>query len=191
MDTVRIALVAGLVLHKAVWEWLKRQGGAQPVQERTEKTSLLKRTLKLAKLAFLMFLVLQTCFLRIFPISGQPAGLQGVGMALYLVGLATAIGGRLQLGQNWANLEDYRVLAQQALVTKGIYRYIRHPIYAGDALLLVGLQLALNSWLVLAMLVPVAVFVRQSMAEEILLARTLPGYADYRTRTKRYIPFLV
>jgi protein-S-isoprenylcysteine O-methyltransferase Ste14 len=95
------------------------------------------------------------------------------------------------LGKNWVDLEDYQVLPEQLLVTEGIYRYVRHPIYTGDVLLLVGLELALNSWLVVAVLIPLAVFVRQALAEEALLSRVFPEYAAYCQRTKRFIPFLV
>jgi protein-S-isoprenylcysteine O-methyltransferase Ste14 len=76
------------------------------------------------------------------------------------------------------------------LVAHGIYRWVRHPIYAGDLLLLLGLELALNSWAALGVL-PLALYVRQKAAgEERDLARTLAGYDDYCRRTARFLPFL-
>jgi protein-S-isoprenylcysteine O-methyltransferase Ste14 len=110
---------------------------------------------------------------------------------IFLTGLLMAVLGRLQLGRNWLDLEDSHVLPDQSLTTGGIYAYIRHPIYAGDILLLIGLELALNSWLVLAVLVPLAVVVRQVLTEESLLSNVFPGYESYRKRTKRFIPFIV
>jgi protein-S-isoprenylcysteine O-methyltransferase Ste14 len=110
---------------------------------------------------------------------------------LYGVGLGMAILARVQLGRNWANVEDAQALPGQALVTNGIYRYVRHPIYAGDALLLIGLELALNSWLVVLMCVPVLIFVKQALSEEALLAQAFPGYAAYTKQSKRFIPFVV
>jgi protein-S-isoprenylcysteine O-methyltransferase Ste14 len=104
--------------------------------------------------------------------------------------LGTAVLGRVQLGKNWIDLEDYRVLPEQSLTTKGIYRYIRHPIYSGDILLLTGLELALNSWLVVVVFVPMIVAVKQALAEEALLARVFPAYGEYCRRTKRFIPFI-
>ena len=67
-----------------------------------------------------------------------------MGLILYTAGLAIAIIGRIELGKNWANIEDYQVLHEQKLVDKGMYRLIRHPIYSGDILLIFGLELALN-----------------------------------------------
>jgi protein-S-isoprenylcysteine O-methyltransferase Ste14 len=114
-----------------------------------------------------------------------------IGVIIYLIGLSMAILGRFQLGQNWIDLEDYRVLAGQSLVTHGIYRYVRHPIYTGDLLLLLGLELALNSWLVLGVCIPLLIVLRQAMAEEALLAQAFPGYDAYRARTGRFLPFFL
>jgi protein-S-isoprenylcysteine O-methyltransferase Ste14 len=61
----------------------------------------------------------------------------------------------------------------------------------GDVILLVGLEIALNSWLVLAVIPVILVVVRQANAEEELLKRALPGYAEYCVRTKRFIPLIL
>jgi protein-S-isoprenylcysteine O-methyltransferase Ste14 len=153
--------------------------------------SVFKRLVKLAKTLVLAFILVQTLFLDVLPIAREPLALQVAGTILYLTGLAVAIAGRLQLGANWTDLEDYRVLPDQALVEAGLYRYIRHPIYAGDVLLLLGLELALNSWLIVAVAGVAAVVVRQALAEEALLAQTFPAYGGYLARTKRFIPFLI
>ena len=108
------------------------------------------RWLQSFKALVLAFVAFQTLFLDLLPIYERPHHFRIIGTGIYFVGLATAVIGRLQLGKNWLDLEDYQLLAGQSLVTHGIYRYIRHPIYTGDILLLVGLELALNSWLVLA-----------------------------------------
>jgi protein-S-isoprenylcysteine O-methyltransferase Ste14 len=190
MESLRLILVAGLVAHKVVWELMKtRSGRASTVPAPTP--SRLKRLVKYGKTAVLIFLVIQTLFLDILPIGEQAMPLRLAGLLIYGLGLAVAITGRLQLGQNWSNLEDYRVRPGQALVSHGIYRYIRHPIYAGDLMLLIGLELALNSWLVLGVIVPLVTVLRQAAREESLLARTFVGYTDYQRRTKRFIPFLL
>jgi protein-S-isoprenylcysteine O-methyltransferase Ste14 len=77
------------------------------------------------------------------------------------------------------------------VVSKGLYRFIRHPIYVGDLLLLIGLELSLNSWLVLGVILLLPVVIRQAVSEEKMLMRSLPGYETYCARTKRFIPFLI
>jgi protein-S-isoprenylcysteine O-methyltransferase Ste14 len=98
---------------------------------------------------------------------------------------------RLQLGSNWSDIETAKVLRDQAVVAIGVYRYIRHPIYVGDLLLLIGLQLSLNSWLVIAALLISPVVLWQAITEEKMLVESLPGYGAYCMRTKRFIPFVV
>lgn len=191
---LRLILLLGLVLHKVIWEVMKKRGNA-PGQATSPnlptRTSLFKSLVKLGKVFILVFLVVQTIALNVLPISDQPTGLRLVGLVIYLGGLSLAILARLQLGKNWANIEDYQVLAGQSLVQKGIYRSIRHPIYTGDILLLLGLELALNSWLVLG-IIPLAFYVyQQAQTEERLLAQKLPGYQEYRLRTKMFVPFIL
>jgi len=189
-DIYRLLLFGGLVLHKLVWEVLKRTD--TPSQNSTAKPAgIFKRGVKAGKSLFLIFLVIQTLFLEIFPISENPQMLLLVGGIIYLAGLAIAITGRMQLGKNWANLEDYQVLSGQHLVQNGIYRYIRHPIYTGDVLLILGLELALNSWLVLLVIPLIVVVVRQTLEEEKVLQKSFPEYAKYRKSSKMFIPYIV
>lgn len=186
---LRIFLVLGLGLHKLVWEVLKRRGDSPTKPTQKSETTLLTRLVKLFKVAVLAGIVLQTLFLPDFPpITGDPVPLRLFGAIIYVAGLATAIAGRLQLGKNWANLEDYQVMSNQSLVTRGVYGYVRHPIYAGDMLLLLGLELALNSWLFLGIIPLLLVVIRQVKAEERILSQAFPDYGDYCQRTKMFIP---
>ncbi len=183
-----MVLLLGLGIHKLVWETLarKRDKTRSAADERPRT-----RLIKLLKVAMLAGIVGQTLFLPDFPpISNAPEPLRAIGLLIYGAGLVTAIIGRVQLGDNWANLEEFQVLPNQSLVTTGIYRHIRHPIYTGDVLLLLGLELTLNSWLVLGIL-PVLIFVRrQARAEEAMLTATFPGYEAYRQRTRMFIPLV-
>ncbi len=84
-----------------------------------------------------------------------------------------------------------QIQQEQGLVTQGIYQYIRHPIYTGDVLLLLGLELALNSWLVLGVPVIAVIVVWQALAEERVLAQAFPNYREYQTQSKMFIRFVV
>lgn len=187
---LRLFLFSGLLVHKLVWEILKRKSeGTQTEGRRT--LNLPQRVVKLAKVFALLFIVVQTLFLDVLPILDDPLPFQIFGTMIYIIGLTMAIVGRVQLGNNWANFEDYQVLQNQCLVTNGIYSYIRHPIYAGDLLLLLGLELALNSWLVIGILALFFIVFRQVKAEEVVMTRAFPEYTVYQERTKMFIPYLV
>ncbi len=81
---------------------------------------------------------------------------------------------------------------EQAVVTTGPYAVIRHPMYAGGLVLVAATPLALGSWWALLAVVPLtAAIVRRLIAEERLLAASLPGYAEYRRRVRRrLVPFV-
>ncbi len=191
-DAWRLFLLAGMVSHKLVWEVLRTR--AMRTRGRTAAPPPpggLKRIVKVGKAAFLLFLIVQALFLDVLPILEDPLPLRVTGLILFTAGLLLAVAGRLQLGENWANLEDYSVLPEQQLVSQGVYRFVRHPIYGGDLLLLTGLELALNSWIILVILPITAVVIRQARREEGILTRAFPGYAEYRKRTKLLVPFLL
>src|SRR4051794_27427016 len=153
---IGIYLLIGLLLHKAVWEFMKAREGSAPARK---DRPLKVRLLSSLKLCILLGIIGQTFVPNFLPIAADPSALRIPGLALYMLGLATAVTGRIQLGWNWSDIEKSYVKQDHALVTHGLYGYIRHPIYAGDLVLLLGLELALNSWCVLGVLA-IAVYVR-------------------------------
>ena len=189
MDGLRLYLLGGLVLHKLVWEVLKRRQGVRSAPKQKQGLKLLM--VKAVKVGILAAIVVQTLLPDVFPITPQPGALRSWGLAIYTAGLVIAVAGRLQLGGNWLDIETAAVLERQRVVDGGLYRYIRHPIYTGDLLLLVGLELALNSWCVVLVALLAPPVMLKAVAEERMLARTLPGYSEYCRRTKRFVPFVV
>jgi len=191
MTTLRVVLLLGLVLHKAVWEFMKMRDGAPHTVLKQKKPSLIKRATKAVKIAALVFLIVQTLYPKyILPIVDNPEAIQFIGLTIYLTGLAIAISARIRLGTNWSNIEDHQVMPDQQLVQTGFFRYIRHPIYLGDMLLILGLELALNSWLFLGALAMIPYVAKQAREEEKELEKAFPDYETYRQRTKMFIPFL-
>jgi protein-S-isoprenylcysteine O-methyltransferase Ste14 len=82
------------------------------------------------------------------------------------------------------------VLAQaRDVVDRGPYRWVRHPLYAGEIVSCLGLALAAGSaaaaalWLALC-----ALQGYRALREEQVLLRTLPGYRAYRARTAALLP---
>ena len=77
------------------------------------------------------------------------------------------------------------------LVETGVYGLARHPIYGGLLLAALGwslMQASLAGLAACALLL--AFFTLKSSREEAWLTERLPGYADYRTRTRRFIPWI-
>jgi protein-S-isoprenylcysteine O-methyltransferase Ste14 len=69
------------------------------------------------------------------------------------------------------------------LVDRGPFRYLRHPIYVGGALLFAGISLVFSVY-GLALTAVLAVFwIAKARLEERHLLERFPEYADYRRRT--------
>lgn len=190
MMLLRCYLLVGLVTHKVVWEMLKQRRSHASI-EKPPPPSICVILIKAMKIMILLGIVVQTIVSDVLPITPDSIGLRIVGTAFYTVGLLVAILGRIQLGDNWSDIEKARLLPDQAVVSNGLYRYIRHPIYVGDLLLLVGLQLSLNSWIVVVVGLIAPVVLWKAVCEERMLIKTLPGYREYCKITKRFIPFVI
>jgi protein-S-isoprenylcysteine O-methyltransferase Ste14 len=80
----------------------------------------------------------------------------------------------------------------QRVISSGPYAIVRHPMYAGALIYLVGTPLALGSyWGLLALLFMLPFLVWRVRDEEHLLVRELPGYADYCREVRyRLVPFV-
>jgi protein-S-isoprenylcysteine O-methyltransferase Ste14 len=80
---------------------------------------------------------------------------------------------------------------EDTLVTHGIYAHIRHPLYSGMILELVGLFLWVPTISVTVACILGAVWVMiQARLEEMDLVERLPAYKDYMQRVPRFVPKL-
>jgi len=115
---------------------------------------------------------------------------RGVGVALFASGLALAIWARVYLGRNWGM--PMTAKEEPELVTSGPYRFVRHPIYSGILLAILGTGLASNAFWFIAFGIIGAYFVYSATVEEKLLTRSFPSaYPRYRSKTKMLIPFVL
>jgi protein-S-isoprenylcysteine O-methyltransferase Ste14 len=115
--------------------------------------------------------------------------LAGIGLALWIAGLALAVWARLYLGRNWGMPMTRR--EEPDLVTTGPYRFIRHPIYSGIILAMIGTALAVSLFGLIVVAVVAAFFAYSASREERFLAEEFPAtFPDYKASTKMLIPFV-
>jgi protein-S-isoprenylcysteine O-methyltransferase Ste14 len=115
--------------------------------------------------------------------SPVPTAVCLVGDVLVAVGLGVAM---LVVIQNSHAAATVRVEAGQQVVSTGLYGLVRHPMYTGNVILMVGIPLALGSYWGLVFVIPVLIVLALRIRdEEKLLRQELDGYREY-TRKVRY-----
>jgi len=116
--------------------------------------------------------------------------LEAIGAVVFACGLALAIWARVHLGQNWGMPMTRK--AEPELVTSGPYRFVRHPIYSGLLLGLLGTALVINLIGLILVAVLGGYFYYSAAVEEGNLLATFPtAYPAYRATTKMLIPFVL
>lgn len=113
------------------------------------------------------------------------------GVALMLAGFAVTVWARLVLGANWS--ATVTVKENHELVTRGPYRLVRHPIYSGLLLAVLGSALPREDLrAVVAVLVFLFALLRKAGIEEGRMIATFGDeYRAYRRRTKAVIPYIL
>jgi protein-S-isoprenylcysteine O-methyltransferase Ste14 len=141
----------------------------------------------------LLIVALALVLLRIFragSLAVQSPILQAVGVILFVSGLGLAVWARIYLGRNWGMPMTQK--DEPELVTSGPYHLVRHPIYSGILLAVLGTSLATEIYWLIALGVMGTYFIYSAKVEEKIMTASFPDtYPSYRARTKMLIPFLL
>jgi len=114
-----------------------------------------------------------------------------LGVVLLVGGFVWMIAGAVQLafGRSLSALPSPKSTA--TLIDTGVFAFVRHPMYCGAIWAGVGLALHTQGLLTLGYTALLAVFLDvKASREERWLAATFPGYASYRTRVQKLLPFV-
>jgi protein-S-isoprenylcysteine O-methyltransferase Ste14 len=184
---VFVAASAAFAVYLAVYDpaLLRRRMQAGPSQE---KEPVQKIIIRFVTIGFILLVAVPALDFR-FGWSRAPWTIAVAGDVL--VALSFVVFYRVVRVNSFA-ASTIRVEPGQHVVSTGPYAWVRHPMYTGAFVLLIGTPLALGSWwglLVVPLFVPIFVF--RILNEEEVLARELPGYTTYQERVRyRLIPFV-
>jgi protein-S-isoprenylcysteine O-methyltransferase Ste14 len=117
-----------------------------------------------------------------------PAALRWSGIALCLAAAVLIVWTLRSLGDNLTDTVVTR--REHTLVTRGPYRWVRHPFYVSVTLFVAGMALAAANWffLVFGAAVLTLIAVRTRTEEAKLEERFGEAYREYRARTGRFVP---
>jgi protein-S-isoprenylcysteine O-methyltransferase Ste14 len=182
MYVVDVVIFAGWV---AFWiYWLVASIGVKAGQTRWTRFAGIR-----VGIILVVLLLLRVRAVKGHTVTSNP-WLQGIGLALFFLGLALAIWARVYLGRNWGMPMSQK--ADPELVTTGPYHSIRHPIYSGIILAMIGTAIAVSLYWLAAVIFLGAYFLYSAIVEERSMARLFPdSYPEYKRSTKMLIPFIV
>jgi protein-S-isoprenylcysteine O-methyltransferase Ste14 len=113
------------------------------------------------------------------------------GILLCAAGIALAIWARRILGSNWSGLITLK--ENHELIRTGPYRFVRHPIYSGIILGVIGSIIAVNPTvrgLLILGVVAIGLKLKSLGEEKILLPEFPEAYPEYKREVKSLIPFV-
>ena len=147
---------------------------------------------------FLLFLIMVAAITLARRVTGlhalQLAELRSIPMAVTgavctAAGAILAVAARAAIGHNWGTPGMRKT--DTDLVTSGPYRWIRHPIYTGILLMMMGTAIGLTRGWWLVTIAAGIYFIYSARAEERYMGEVFPDrYPAYRARTKMLVPFL-
>jgi protein-S-isoprenylcysteine O-methyltransferase Ste14 len=172
-----------------------------PFERRAKKVGVTKslfgwRESGLLAMAFLGLWVIPA----IYTLTGFPAALDRplipaiaiLGIVMLCAALFLFYRSHADLGKNWSISLEIR--SEHRLVSTGIYRFIRHPMYSSFFLMAVAQLLLLPNWFAgVTGLVGVGMLYafRIRQEERMMMERFGAEYQNYMSRTARLIPWLV
>lgn len=168
------------------WLWNARRSGNIAVQEaswwRMIRLLILTVTFVLLLSPWLRIGILRARFLP------ETSATRVVGVAVTGLGILLCVWARVYLGTYWSD----KVMLQTAheLVRSGPYRYLRHPIYSGVLLGILGTAVAIGEWRGIAALTILGAnyVVKARREERLLMGRFRVEYAEYRKQAGFLVP---
>ena len=112
--------------------------------------------------------------------------------AITVIGLFITLWARRVLGTNWSASVVFK--ERQELIEGGPYRFVRHPIYSGVLLMLLGTMLVWGRLVgvVAFIVIVVGLSVKASLEERLLMRHFPEAYSGYRRRVRAaVIPFVI
>ncbi len=165
---------------------LERRMNAGPAAEKEKSQKIIQF---ITSIGFLALLVIPALDYKYQWLPQIPFALVLLGDLLVALGFYIIF---IVFKENTFTSATIEIHKDQKVISTGLYAYVRHPMYMGALIMLIGIVLALGSWwgfLVLAFTMPALIW--RIFDEEALLLKKLKGYPEYTKKVKhRLIPYI-
>lgn len=192
---VGVMMMSGMLICGYLWIafgvlWLVWALRVKPAQVRESLGSRFSHIIAAVAAFYAMFsgdVPLGWMHIRIIP---RELWIEVLGIALTVAGMAFAIWARAYLGGNWSS--NVTVKVDHQLVRTGPYRWVRHPIYSGLILAMIGTALNRRTvrGVIAIVLLWVAFTLKSKIEERFMEATFGPEYDEYRRGTGALVPRL-
>ena len=164
---------------------LERRKNIGPAAEQSTTQKIIISFAILGNIALLIVCALD----HRFGWSQMPEYVSLAGDVLVVLGLFINL---LVFRENSYGASNIKVEEGQTVISTGPYALVRHPMYAGVLVMIIGVPLALGSWwglAVLALITPGLIW--RILDEEKVLEKDLSGYQEYEQKVRyRIVPYL-
>ena len=156
-----------------------------------ERRGLLRYSLPLAIGAYLIFKGSRFSNPLSFRLLPHVEALAWAGVVLCVAGLAFCVWARLALGSNWSGVVTFK--GGHELITRGPYAIVRHPIYTGFLIMIVGTVIVFGhvAGIIALPFIFWGLWIKLRYEEKLMLEKFPEAYAAYRRRVKRLVPFVL
>ena len=183
---LRLATLVLLVVWRAYWFLTAKNS-----EVKKPKTDFDIKTIELIFINIgAIYIFINLIGLKFFYFNNNLFQVAGFGLAVF--GFIEAIVARKILGDNWTESFEYQIKKNHELITKGIYKYVRHPIYGGLMMMAPGALLVSGSYTfiigLVLMVIAAEIFARRE--EKLLTKHFGKKYIDYMKMTKKFIPLV-
>lgn len=183
---LRLSALTLLIIMRAYW--FVRTKEAEIKKPKTDDTP--RKAEQISNILAAIYVFINLLGIVIFPFKNL--SFQIFGLILVSLGFIQSISARKTLDSNWTDSFEYQIKKEHELITKGIYKYVRHPIYGGILIMINGALIVAGTYtFIVFFLGMLLVLESYAKREENLLTKHFgKKYTEYMKTTKKFIPFV-
>lgn len=118
--------------------------------------------------------------------------IQSLGFVFVILGSSEAVLGRFALGNNWTESYEYQIKRKHKLVTDGLYKFVRHPIYGGFMIAVIGAFMVAETYLFIPLFFFLFILMTKlaKREEKLLINYFGRKYRVFMQESKMFLPFI-